>query len=232
MTHTKRLAHIAGWLYLAVGVFGGFAQGYFQPLLYAPGDAATTAANVARHIDLMPWGVVADLTQATCFVFLALILHTILKPTGEGRARAMVVLVVIASAIMTLNNVFEFGAYRVATDSQYAAALGPAGQRSLIYLSLDLQHYGVLIAQIFFGLWLVPLGLLAWESRLFPRWLGGLLLLGGICYLINLLTLFLDPDFGAAIKNWIVIPCAISEIAMVFYLLIVGVRCEAKQGTG
>ncbi len=104
MTHTKRLAHIAGWLYLAVGIFGGFAQGYFQPLLYAPGDAATTAANVASHIDLMPWGVVADLTQATCFVFLALILHCILKPTGAGRSRAMLVLVGVQTKRMQVGN--------------------------------------------------------------------------------------------------------------------------------
>lgn len=224
MNTTKQQAHIAGCMYLAVGILGGFAQGYFQPLLYVAGDASSIASNVTNNLQLMPWGVVAELTQATCFVFLALLLQSILKSAGSGRARAMVALVVIASAIMTLNNVFAFGAYRVATDSQYAAALGEAGQRALIYLLLDLQHYGVLIAQVFIGLWLVPLGLLARESALFPRWLGGLLIVGGVCYLINLLTLFLIPDFGIAIKNWIVIPCAAAEISMVLYLLIFGVR--------
>jgi hypothetical protein len=32
-----------------------------------------------------------------------------------------------------------------------------------VFLLLDIQHY-VLIAQIFFGLWLVPLGYLAYKS--------------------------------------------------------------------
>ena len=73
MNPTKSLARMAGVLYLAVGIFGGFAQGYFQPLLYVPGDAGATAAKVVAHAGLIPWGVVADLTQASCFVFLALL---------------------------------------------------------------------------------------------------------------------------------------------------------------
>jgi hypothetical protein len=45
-----------------------------------------------------------------------------------------------------------------------------------------------------------------------------------------LLTLFLIPDFGIAIKNWIVIPCAVAEIAMFFYLLFIGV-CNPEATT-
>jgi hypothetical protein len=124
---------------------------------------------------------------------------------------------------MTLNNVFEFAAFRVATDSGYTVLDG-ASRHSLVYLLLDIQHYGLLIAQVFFGLWLVPLGYLAWVSKLFPRWLGALLVAGGVCYLVNLLTLFLVPALGETIKPWIVLPCAAAEIAMVVYLLVFGVR--------
>ncbi len=64
-------------------------------------------------------------------------------------------------------------------------------------LLLDTQHYGILIAQIFFGLWLVPLGYLAYRSSgMFPKWLGVLLILGGVCYLVDLLAAFLVPDVG------------------------------------
>jgi hypothetical protein len=42
----KRLARIAGILYLLVGIFGGFAQGFVEPKMYVAGNAATTAGNV------------------------------------------------------------------------------------------------------------------------------------------------------------------------------------------
>ena len=92
-------------------------------------------------------------------------------------------------------------------------------------LLLDTQHYGIFIAQIFFGLWLVPLGYLAYQSRgMFPKWLGILLIVGGVCYLVDLLALFLVPDFDKVIHGFITIPSAIAEISMVLYLLIIGVR--------
>jgi len=89
---------------------------------------------------------------------------------------------------------------------------------------LDTQHYGTLSAQVFFGLWLVPIGYLVYRSALFPRWLGALLIVGGVCYLVDLLAAFLVPDFSRMIHAFVVIPCAVAEISMVVYLLVVGVK--------
>lgn len=36
----KRLARIAGVLYLFVGIFGGFSEGFFDPKMYSAGNAA------------------------------------------------------------------------------------------------------------------------------------------------------------------------------------------------
>jgi len=92
---------------------------------------------------------------------------------------------------------------------------------------LEMHHYGFLIAQIFFGLWLVPLGYLAYKSAMFPRALGVLLVVGGACYLVGLLAVFLVPDVGETINGLVTIPSAIAEISMALYLLIKGVRSSA-----
>src|SRR5207244_67604 len=133
-----------------------------------------------------------------------------------------------ATGIICLNAVFQFEGLRVATDSSYAAAFGTAGSNALVLLLLDTQHYGTLIAQIFFGLWLVPLGYLAYKSGLFPKALGVVLIVGGVCYLVDLLTAFLVPEFGQQIHAFVVIPCAIAEISMVLYLLVKGVKAPAQ----
>jgi hypothetical protein len=225
MTSPKRLARIAGLLYLLVGIFGGFAEGYVEPKMYVAGNAAATAGNVVANSGLVRLGVVADLLDGTVFVFLALTLYILLKHVHKSVARAMLVLVALATAITCLVAVFEFEGLRVATDASYAAALGTGGSNAIVMLLLDAQHYGLLIAQIFFGLWLVPLGYLAYKSSgLFPKWLGVMLIVGGVCYLVDLLAAFLVPDFGQKIHTFIVIPSAIAEISMVLYLLVVGVK--------
>src|SRR5437870_13366094 len=226
-TSPKRLARIAGVLYLLVGIFGGFAEGFVEPKMYAAGNAATTAGNLVANAGLVRIGVVADLLDPTLFVFLGLTLYVLLKHVNKSVARAMVVLVALSAGITCLNAVFEFEGLRVATGAVDLAAFGTAGSNALVLLLLDTQHYGLLIAQIFFGLWLVPLGYLAYHSAgWFPKALGVLLVVGGVCYLVDLLAAFLVPDFGKEIHGFVTIPSAIAEISMVLYLLVIGVRTQ------
>jgi hypothetical protein len=224
MSSTKSLARIAGLLYLVNGIVAGFAYGFVATKTYVAGDAATTAANVLANPGLVRLGVVADLFQATEWVFLAMALYLLLRHVNINAGRAMVVLVAIGAAIVCLNDVFEFVAVRVATDGSYAAALGAAGSNALVLLLFDIQHYGFLIAQIFFGLWLMPLGYLAYRSGMFPKALGLMLNVAGVCYLADMLVLFLVPDFGKQVNAFLVIPPMIGEVSMAAYLLVQGVR--------
>lgn len=231
-TSPKRLARIAGLLYLLVGLFGGFAEGFIEPKMYVAGNAVATAHNVVANAGLVRLGVVADLLDPTIFVFLAMTLYVLLNHVNKSVARAMVILVAISTGIACLNSVFEFEGLRVATDGAYAAALGTGGSNALVMLLLDTQHYGLLIDQIFFGLWLAPLGYLVYRSGLFPKALGVTLILGAACYIVDVLTLFLVPDFGQRIASFIVIPSAIAEIWTVGYLLVIGVRPPKPRQAG
>ena len=223
MNSNKKTARIAGVLYLLVGIFGGFAEGYVEPKMYVAGNAAATAGNVITNAGLVRMGVVSDLLDQTFFVFLALVLYGLLKDVNKSVARAMLVLVALASCIGCISAVFEFEGLRVATDGAFRAGFG-AATNAVVLLLLEAQHYGLLIAQIFFGLWLAPLGYLAYKSGWFPKSLGVLLIAGTVCYLVDLLTAFLVPDFGQMIHGYVTIPSAIAEIWMVFYLLVIGVR--------
>ncbi len=226
MSSPKRLARIAGFLYLLNGIFSGFAFGYVLTKVYVPGHAATTAANVVANAGLVRVGMVADLFQGTEWVFLAMTLYLLLKHVHQSAARAMVVLVAVGAAIVCLNDVFQFESVRVATESSYAAAFGVSGSSALVLLLLEVHHYGFLVAQIFFGVWLVPLGYLAYKSAMFPKVLGVALIVGGACYLVGLLAVSLVPDFdlGEKINTFVTIPSAVAEISMLGYLLVKGVK--------
>jgi hypothetical protein len=224
MHSQKRQARVAGILYLFVGIFGGFAEGFVDPKMYAAGNVLASVGNVVSNTGLVRMGVVSHLLDGTFFVFTALALYSLLQHVNKSVARAMLTLVILATGIICLNAVFQFEALRVATDNSYATSLGVAGSNSLVMLLLDSQHYGTLIAQVFFGLWLIPLGYLAYTSGLFAKWLGVVLIAGGICYIIDLLAAFLLPAFGQQIHGFVTIPSAIAEISMVLYLIIIGVK--------
>jgi hypothetical protein len=223
-TSPKRLARIAGVLYLLIAIFGGFAQGFLYPKIYVAGDAAKTAGNLIANSGLVRIGVVADLFQATVWVFLALTLYRLLKHVNKSAARAMVVLTAIGAGITMLNAVFEFEGMRVATGAVNLGGFGAAGSNALALLLVDAQHYGLFIASIFFGLWLVPLGYLAFKSGWFPKALGVVLIVGGASYLVDVLAAFLFPDVSKAIHGYVTIPSIIAEVWTLGYLLLIGVK--------
>ncbi len=220
----KRLARIAGVLYLLVAIFGGFAQGFVYPKIYVVGDAASTAGNILANSALVRFGIVADMFQATVLVFVAITLYRLLKHVNQSVAGLMVILASIGAGIMCFNVVFEFEALRVATGAVNLATIGNVGSNGLVMLLVDAHHYGLLIAQIFFGLWLLPMGYLAFKSGMFVKPLGVLLILAGISYIVDLLAAFLLPEVSAQIHGLLSIPPSIAEPWMVLYLLIIGVK--------
>ena len=122
----KRLARIAGVFYLLVGIFGGFAEGFGDPKMYAAGNAAATTGNVLANPGLVRMIVAAHLLDAIFFVLTAMTLYILLEHVHKSMARAMLVFVAVAVGIITLNAVFQFAALRVAGDGSYAAAFGAA----------------------------------------------------------------------------------------------------------
>lgn len=224
----KRRARIAGVFYLAVAIFGGFAEGFVDPKMYVAGNAAATAGNLVANAGLVRMGVVAHLVDGVFFVLTAVALYLLLNHVHKNVARVMVLFVALAVGIKCLNAVFQFEGVRVATDSSYVAAFGAAGSNALVLLLLDIQHYGTLAAQVFFGLWLAPLGYLAYKSGLFPKALGVVLVAATVSYLLDVLAAFLVPDFATQIHPFLSIVPLIAEIWLLLYLLVKGVRVPVQ----
>ncbi|MDT5029415.1 MAG: hypothetical protein QOE61_5841 [Micromonosporaceae bacterium] len=224
MNPQVRLARTAGAYYLVVAIFAGFAQVVRQNV-YVPDDAVATAANVVANSELVRLSFVADLVQATFALFLVLALSRLLRHVNKDVARAMVLFVVLQVGITCLNVVHQFAALLVATQPTYTSAFGAGQQNALVLLLMDMQHNGFLVAQIFFGLWLFPLGWLAYRSGMFPRPLGVVLMVATVAYLVDVLLQFLAHDFAATVSPIVVVPLVtVAEVSMVAYLLIKGVR--------
>ena len=90
---------------------------------------------------------------------------------------------------------------------------------------LDLHRYGVSIAQIFWGLWLLPLGYLVFKSGFLPRILGILLMISCFGYLIDFSTFFLFPNVDVAVNMY----TGWAELLLCLWLLIKGVDVDQWQ---
>jgi hypothetical protein len=76
---------------------------------------------------------------------------------------------------------------------------------------------------IFWGLWLIPFGILVYRSRFLPRFLGVWLIVNGLAYLANSFTDLLLPHYANAVGNF-TLPALTGEVAFVPWLLIRGQR--------
>jgi hypothetical protein len=227
MNSERRLARVAGSLYLVVAVLGGFAQLFVRDRLLELGDPAATATNIRESAALFRAGFAADMVQATFFLFTAMALYLLLRHVNELVARAMVVFVAVSVAIMCLNLLNQFVALRIATADGYASAFG--GSNELTGLFAGMHHDGYLIAQIFFGLWLAPLGYLVVKSGWFPKALGVLLVAGCFGYLADTFVQLFAPSVGDGIEAFVLAPAAIGELAFVGWLLVKGVPVRERD---
>lgn len=78
------------------------------------------------------------------------------------------------------------------------------------------------IGGLFFGLWLFPMGYIVIKSKIMPIWLGRIIILGGIGYVISTIIHYSGIEFS--FNSYLTLPATIGEFWMIGYLLIFGIR--------
>jgi hypothetical protein len=214
-------ARVAGLLYLTVAILGGFAFFLGQSFV-VPGDAAATANNIVGSESLFRFGFVSGLIAQTFQILLVLALYKLLKAVNKNHALLMVIFSLVGIPIAMLNLLNQFAALLLLSGADYLAVLESGSLHTLAMFYLELHAYGITIAQIFWGLWLLPLGYLIFESGFIPKILGGLLIIGGLGYLIDFFIFFIFPDLNLEISQF----TFIGELLLPLWLLIKGVNME------
>jgi hypothetical protein len=223
----KTLARIAGLLYLLL-VGAGFNLVFVLPRTLKEGDAATTAENIRASATLFRVGFVGDVTGATFWLLTAMALYLLLKHVNQPVAAAMVIFTSVGAAIMIMSAVYQYTALTIATRTDYTDAFGKPGADALTLLFTGVQHNGYVIDEMFFGLWLLPLGYLVFTSGYLPKFLGVLLVVACFGYLTDLYTAFLAPDLGRGVVGFLIALARAGELPLMLWLLVRGVRIPTR----
>lgn len=227
MDATRKTARLAGLLYLVSSIPGAFSLLYVPGKLFVRGDAAATADRIRTSETLFRVGIAAELLSSTLFIFVALVLYRLFKPVAEKAALAMMVLILLSFPISLFDVVNEIAALNFAGVGRAASVLSVFDLRqrdALAYLFFHLHGQGlVVVAQVFWGLWLFPFGICVIRSGFIPRFLGILLMITGCGYVASSFTEVVLPQYRDAVGQVTTILTA-AELPIIFWLLIWGAK--------
>lgn len=217
MPSTLVSARTAGAMYLAIIGLGLFGEAYVRGSL-ATGDAATTAGNILGSQLLWRIGTATDLVMHVLDVPLIVFFYLLLAPVDRPLALLATLFNVVQTCVLALNKLALVAVLSLLEAPILAAR--PFDSQALALLALDLHGHGFGIGLVFFGLTCLVRGVLIVRSGYVPRLLGALLVLAGICYLINSFTLLLSPTLASLLFPAVLLPPLVAELALALWLLV------------
>lgn len=224
MTSTSKNARIAGFFYLLLVIAGPLRLMYIPSTLFVHGNASATANNIAAHETLFRLGIVGDLFCGTIVIFVVLALYRLFKGVDQNLAVLVVILGgVLPSAIDFFTVLNDAAALILVRGADFLSVFDKPQRDALAMLFLRMHDQEMFAAMIFWGLWLIPLGILVYRSRFLPRFLGVWLIVNGFAYLANSFAGLLLPHYATAVGNFI-LPALTGEVAFVLWLLIRGAK--------
>ncbi len=168
-------------------------------------------------------GIAGAIVGQAGFIFVALALYDLLKGVSRRQASLMVILIAVSIPVAFVNELSSIAALFLVRGADFLSVIEKPQRDALAMLFLKLHVQGFVLAEMFWGLWLFPLGLLVYRSRFLPRFLGVWLGLAGIAWVVESLTGILWPLHQNKLDSYLQ-PAIIGEIVFMLWLLIKGAK--------
>ena len=217
----SKAALIVGFGLLIMTIAAIFAQ-FAHTSLIVLGDATTTAHNIMAKGIQFRSGIFAYLIVIVLDVVVAWALYVFLKPVNKSLSLLtgwfrIVYAAIFGSSLFNLVTVLG-----LLNSSDYLKVFEINELHTQVMLSLKAFNDGWNIGFVFFGLHLGLLGYLVLKSNYIPKFLGILLIIAGLGYLIDSLGKILIPDYNVTIAMF----TFIGELLFMFWLLVKGVKVK------
>ena len=219
----KSLGRRVGLLYLLQVLPAPFALLVVPGRIFVPGNAAATADRVRENARLIRLAMGAEIWTCLFLVFAAFAIYRMLRDIDRYLAVVTTALICIAVPLQLANLVNHAAPLVITSASAALSGFTKEQLDGLTYLFVRLHGRGLQVAQIFWGLWLIPWGLAAMRARIMPRWLAAALMASGGAYILKSGVTILAPQIAPAVLPWLGL-LAVGEIATLVWLLVWGAR--------
>lgn len=210
-------ARITGICYLALAITGMVGFMVLHPRIYVSDDPARTLANITEFTTLARLRLLLELLIVTSQALAAVWFYKLFKDIEHAAAWMLAAWGMVNAVLITISAMAMGAAIETAAGAQ---AMNDKVIMIQI-LQLIIRHaWGV--GGLFFGLWLIPMGYIVIRSQRMPVWLGRVLILGGVGYILSTFIGYMGVE-----GDWVgmlTIPATAGELWMIVYLLIYGVR--------
>jgi Domain of unknown function (DUF4386) len=223
-------ARLAGLFYLAIILLGAFGELGVRDALVVPGDPVATANAIAASPVLWRVGIASDLLMHVFDVPVIAILYVLLRPVNRDLAIFATVINIVQTAVLALNKlnlivpILLISGVDVVNAPKVFVGFTTEQLHALSFLAIQLHSYGFGVGLIFFGVACLARGVLIYRSDFFPKFLGVLLFIAGIAYLINSFALLLAPSIASMLFPAILLPPLVGESLLALWMIVKGVN--------
>jgi len=214
-----RTARATGLFYLGLAIAGLLGFMVIRSRLFVADDPSATLAHLVDNESLARVGVAMELLVVLTQALVAVWFYRLFRGAEPLAAGAIAAFGLVNAVAILVNAALLATAVEVAVDPFGDAA---ATVQLLYLVSGNLWGVGAL----FFGLWLIPMGLCVIRSGWMPRPLGWVLIGGGVGYVLSAFIRYLVPG-AEVVAEALVWPASVGEFWMLIYLVAIGVRRRA-----
>jgi hypothetical protein len=220
-------ARIIGILYLGTIVAGVYAQLLTRSAMAVSGNGPATAANILSHQTLYRSGLAADLAMLCCYVAVTTMFYTVFRQVDRQLSLMAAGFSMIGIAVLAANGILHAAPLVLLSG----AAGGAVQLEGFALFALKLHSDGYVISLVFFGIYCLLLGYLIFVSGFLPRTVGLLMMIGGICHLINNFAYILAPEVAHQLPSLMRYPPLIGEAALSLWLIAFGLKKRTTNVT-
>lgn len=205
LTNTR----ITGLFYIGLALTGMFTYLFARSNIFVAGDAAATTSNLLEKGTLARLGIAFELVLVALQALTAVWFYKLFATTNRFAAGLIAAFGLVNAGTILISSAMWLSALNAAN----------AGETATSVLSLFNLHESIwLVAGIFFGLWLIPMGYLAAKSKM-PKALASFLVAGGVGYILSVLIIIVLPD-QKTLSEVMAFPATVGEFWMIGYLLL------------
>jgi hypothetical protein len=207
---------------------GGLGEFYIPNKMIISGDAAATAHNIVSSSALYRFGFAAYLLEAICDISLSLVFYVLLRPVNKYVALLAAFFGLVSTAVFAGGELFYFAPTHILGGAKYLSTFSTPQLNTLSQLSLKLYALCAGIFMAFYGIATSIRGYLIYRSEYLPRWLGAVVVIGGIGFILKNLALVLAPTISS---DLFLLPMPLAALSMMVWFLVKGVdirKWEAK----
>jgi hypothetical protein len=215
-------ARIAGVFYLLTVLARMFVEIFVRNRLVVSDDAAAAATNIMAHESLWRWGFAGDIIAFASYIALTALLYELFKPVNRSLSLVAAFFSLVACVVQAISSLFHLAPLVLLGGAPYLRAFTVEQLQALalVFLRLRATAYHS-IGLVYFGLYLLLVGILILRSTFLPRILGVLMVLAGLSY-----VLFLSPPLAGSLQPYILVFPGVGQISLTLWLLVIGVNAQ------